>query len=48
MKQLLIAAALTLAAMAHVNGVGLAGRDHAKLTALALGNSLHRILREKG
>ena len=41
-------AALTLAAMAHVDGVGLAGRDRAKLTTLALGDSLHRILREKG
>jgi hypothetical protein len=34
--------------MAHVDGVGLAGRDRAKLTALALGDSLHRILHEKG
>jgi len=34
--------------MAHVDGVGLARRDGAKLTTLALGNSLHRILHEKG
>ena len=34
--------------MAHVDGVGLAERDRAKLTTLALGDSLHRILREKG